>query len=96
MTFEHKLLVGLEEIKAIVFECNECKSRTTLSPEQIDAPPMQCPRGHPWDWNIPAQYQQTGSPFVSWLHSLRRLRDPMIVKVNFKMYLEFEGAKDSA
>lgn len=94
MTFEHKLLVGLEEIKAIVFEClaNGCESKVVIAPDRTDTLPMTCPHGHAWDWNIPTTSQASyGSPVLLWLQSLRRLRDPISKKFGFRLLLEFEG-----
>ncbi len=96
MTFEHMIVVGLEEIKAIIFQCNECKSRISLSPENVDSPPSRCPRGHAWDWNVPGEYQTMGSPFVSFPLSLKKLRDPLSQRAGFKMFLEFEEPKSNA
>jgi hypothetical protein len=93
MTFEHKLLVGLGEIKAIVFECNECKSRMVLSPEDVNKPPATCPRGHHWDWDTPSEHHSFDSPFPQFLSALKRLREPMRERVGFRLLLEFEGQK---
>ena len=91
MTFEHKLFIGLEEIKAIVFECRDCKSRTMVVPELLQSPPKQCPQGHNWDWNVPAGYETTsGSAFVFFFLGLKKLRDPMIEKAGFRIFLELD------
>ncbi len=92
MTFEHKLIVGLEDIKGIIFECNQCKSKTVLIPESADFPPQRCPNGHAWDWNIPVSYGSTESPFKAFLTSVKRLRDPLAERVGFKIFLEFNDA----
>ena len=48
MTLEHRLLVGFDEIKAVVFECNTCKTRTSVPIGKFDAPLAVCPQGHRW------------------------------------------------
>jgi hypothetical protein len=94
MTFEHKLVVGLEEIKAVIFQCRheDCTAKITLAPEQIQRPPNSCPKGHAWDWSIPEEYEAvTGSAFVFFLRALRRLRDPVFEKAaGFKILIEFD------
>jgi hypothetical protein len=90
MTFEQKLVAGLEEIKGIVFECNECKSRIVISPDSVDAPPLHCPRNHHWDWNLIDDYDKTSSPFVSFLLGLKKIRDKARERsAGFKIFLEF-------
>jgi hypothetical protein len=92
MTIEHKLVVGLEEIQAVVFECTKCKARIILTPENVNEPPRQCPRGHTWEWSITEQYETiTGSIYVFFLRSLKRIREDDNLKMNgFKVLLEFE------
>ncbi|MHB8484939.1 MAG: hypothetical protein ACYDCM_04280 [Candidatus Acidiferrales bacterium] len=96
MTYERKIIVGLEEIKAVIFQCNECKSRIVLAPENVESPPRKCPREHAWDWNIVAEYDQMGSPFVCFLLGLKQLRNPLIERCGFKVFLEFEEPKASS
>ena len=43
VTFERKIVVGLEEIRAISFECHKCKSRLTVSPDDLRDIPAACP-----------------------------------------------------
>ena len=96
MTVEHKMTVGLEEIKAIIFECNTCKSRTVLSPENIQSPPASCPLRHNWDWNTPAERHLFFEPFMSFFTALKSLRDPLSQKVGFRILLEFEDHEHNA
>lgn len=42
MTFEHKIVVGVGDIKAVTFECNACKSRTTIPVEKLQGIPSAC------------------------------------------------------
>jgi hypothetical protein len=96
MTIEHKLVVGLEEIKAIIFECAECKARIVLTPEQLNKPPDKCPRGHTWEWDVPEQHQSiTGSPYFFFLTGLKKLREPVVNQLyGFRIFLEFEEPKN--
>jgi hypothetical protein len=94
MTFEHKMVAGLGEIRAIVFVCTECKSRVVLEPDGVEAPPSECPSGHKWDWDRPTEYAANASTaFVSFLVALKKLRDPMAQRAGFKILLEFDQPK---
>jgi hypothetical protein len=93
MTFEHKLLVGLGEIKAIVFECNECHSRTVFLPGDVEVPPLKCPREHHWDWNTPSEPRAFETSFAAFLWGVKRLRDSARKNPGFTILLEFEEPK---
>ena len=56
MTVERRVMVSLDEIKAITFECSRegCGARITLSPADLVLPDA-CPRDHRWD-----MYEQEG------------------------------------
>jgi hypothetical protein len=93
MTVEHKLVVGLEEIKAIIFECAECKSRIVLTPEDVGTPPNKCPRGHSWEWNITDEYKNVdGSSYVFFFRSLKNLRNATKTET-FRILWEFDEPK---
>jgi hypothetical protein len=96
MTFERKIVVGLEEIKTIIFECNQCGTRAVIKPEDAGVPPDRCPRNHGWNWNVISEHREIGPPSVSWLISLKRLGDPMLVQSDgFRILLEFEAPRES-
>lgn len=94
MTYEHRILCGIEEIKAITLECEECKARVALSPSNTKEPPARCPNNHAWDWNVPLGYRSTESPFIALFSALRKLADPGLKNVGFKVFFEFEKPKD--
>jgi hypothetical protein len=50
MTIERKLIVGLEDIRAICFECASCRARLMLRPGDVKEIPRQCPHC-PNAWN---------------------------------------------
>lgn len=93
MTVERRIIVGLEDIKALIFECRECKSKIVLTPEDSDKPPKTCPKGHAWEWNIPEEYETiNGSVFFFFLRALKRLRDRVEERASgFKILLEFDA-----
>ncbi len=94
MTFEHRIVCGLNEIKFIVFECKSCGARVSLAAQNTARPPAKCPNDHAWDWNSYLGYQSTESPFIALLSSLKKLADPSLKDVGFKVLIEFEKPKD--
>jgi hypothetical protein len=44
MTVEHKIVVGLDDIKAVIFECRQCRTRVSMSPTDATEIPVQCPQ----------------------------------------------------
>lgn len=102
MTLERKIVLGLDEIKAIVFECSSagCGARVVLPPDAIDNIPTNCPGRHAWNWADPKlieraeQSNSKSAPLVSFLQSLRRLRDPLVQEsAGFKISLELDEPK---
>lgn len=89
MTIEDRITFSLDEIKAVVFECTQCKSCVALFPERNDAPPKTCPRGHAWEWNVPLKYSSTESPFRALLSAMALLREDTSAR-GFKISLEIE------
>ncbi len=48
MTFERRVLAGIEDIEAIILECNVCRTQVRLSPDKPSVP-STCPSGdHQW------------------------------------------------
>lgn len=90
MTVEHRVIFGLEEIKAVIFQCNQCKTRVAIIPDELESIPHKCPKEHAWDWNIAPEF--SGSCFLGLITSLRKLKDPIYEKTGFKILLEFEDA----
>ena len=90
MSFEHKIVVSLDEIKAIIFECNECNAKIVMSPETIEHLPIACPHGHAWNWDTPDELDPSFSPFVSLIRLLKRTQNSMSQGVGFRILLELE------
>jgi hypothetical protein len=42
MTFERTIVVGLEDIQAVSFECHKCQSRITILPDKLRDIPEKC------------------------------------------------------
>ncbi len=48
MTFERKIVVGLDDIVAISLQCEKCKTRITFHPDSPIEVPFECECGHAW------------------------------------------------
>ena len=90
MTVERKIVVGLEDIRAITLEC-ECGARTTFAPELFRTVPHHCTHcGKAW-----TKFEEFGpSPGIgatAWL--LTTLRDLRVLirekSLPFRILLEF-------
>ncbi len=47
MVIEHKIVIDLEDIKSISFQCESCEYRVAMSPDKVSLP-LNCPNGHTW------------------------------------------------
>ena len=88
MTIERRIIMSLSEIKAVVFECNSCKSRTSIVPEKLETVPKECPNGHIWQSRFGLEHNDY--IFMAFITSLKQLRAPREEKTGFKVFLEFE------
>lgn len=90
MTREHKLVVGLDEIKNLVLECTykDCRTKVAFSPDKTDILPQSCPHGHTWEWG--SKQAAMDSPMAIWVRLLRKLRDSADSKSGFRILLEFD------
>lgn len=89
MTVEHRIMVGLTDIKSVSFQCDRCKYRITMSPEDIKDFDFSCPNGHPWK-----QGRQEGLvkiPLLTFTESLAKLRASTAQQLlGFHVLLEFD------
>ena len=74
MTFERKIVVGIEDIGAISLECNECKRRITFSPDNPVKSPNACTCGHPWIPGNALSLSAPDSPFVRLFEAIKVIR----------------------
>jgi hypothetical protein len=101
MTFERKIILGVEDIKAISLECKHCHVRLTYSTDEIDKVPEVCPRCNT-RWlptiHIPGD-QVKKIPAVSFIEAIRNIRrqtqDEQVIGIpfGFKVLLEFEDPR---
>lgn len=92
MTFEHKLLVGFNEIKAVVFECNQCRVRTSIPIEQFTRPPLTCAQQHVWNTNRPTIDNKTALDALVMLLKYLSAED-FSRSAGFNIFLEFDAEK---
>jgi hypothetical protein len=81
MTIEHKIVVGLDDIKAVIFECRQCRTRLVMSPDSAAIPP-RCPKhdcdSKPWIIGKAAEvtndYEATTSAQLNLISAIGLLR----------------------
>jgi hypothetical protein len=97
MTVEHRIVMGLDDVKAIILECNECHARAEVLAGELDLDAFgECPScKHQW-WpaaatrNLPAGPQL--SPFVVFVRGLQGiLSQPQ--GVGFTMLLRLDEVR---
>jgi|SRR5579871_165999 len=99
MTYERKITVGLEDIKAVIFECKKCKSRLSVSPDSAMDIPLQCPQlGCKHQWRMPGtptseSLQSPFSNFVNAVMTIRKWAKEHPEAAGFTVILEFDEAE---
>ncbi len=90
MTIEHKIVVGLDDIMAVTFECNQCHSKLTVPPDKIKLPQdcRQC--GAEWFSGVDMPYPTGGSPYSSFIRALTTIRSQLKDRMPFRILLEFD------
>jgi len=83
MTFERKIVVGLDDIKAVAFECKECTVRTTVPIEKLSPePPRSCPSCKTTWWGLPSPGQHyvttSGPAILAFVEGLLRSRNLLL------------------
>ena len=99
MTVEHKLVVGLGDLKAIVFACRHqgCTARAVISPEQAKVP-EHCP-GCGREWmraSLLGEIKVTSSTYVNLVEGIGKIRAHEAEAGNgplFRILLEFDEPK---
>jgi len=97
VTFENKIVVGLDDIKAVSFECmgRECHARVTLSLDKIRIP-ARCPNCNEiWISGGAKSFLSDTSQQTNFINALDKLRLLEANGVAFKILLEFDAAQIS-
>jgi len=92
MTVEHNIVVGLEDITAIILECKNgaCAKRISYQPSAGIDIPLQCTCGRTWLAPAIIHARETDSPlfnFVNLIAPIRVLSENK--QIGFKILLQF-------
>jgi hypothetical protein len=91
MTFEHKIVVGLDDVRAVTFECCQCQARLTVSPDKLQVPRrcQQCDA--PWIIGTPMHVGSSTSSYVNFANAIGEIREQLSKGAPFKLLLEFDA-----
>lgn len=101
MTSERRLMMGLDDIRALAFECKACSARLTLVPAKVRPEQLgQCPScATDWlDLNQAPTGAGFGNPFARFLGLFSRVleaskNDEKQLHIGFRLLLEFHESK---
>ncbi len=95
MTIEHKIVVGLDDIKTVIFECKQCRTRVTMSPDEIRIP-LKCPKencvSRAWIVGSPSgltsEYEGSTAAHINFVEAIGYIRKNK--GAAFRVLLEFD------
>lgn len=97
MTIEHSIVVGLNDIKAVIFECRLCGTRLVMSPDAANVP-ASCPKQgcDSGTWmigkvaGVKDDYEATTSANLNLISAIRFLRK---TSAGFRVLLAFKDER---
>jgi hypothetical protein len=94
MTVERNVVVGLADLKTVIFECRQerCKTRVTVLPDHARIPP-RCPGcGQEWAPKHPPETIATVSNYANLVESIAKIRaqEPNDEWPKFRILLGFD------
>ena len=100
MTIEHSIVVGLDDIKTVIFECRQCRTRVSMLPNDIRIP-QKCPNencaSREWITGIPANvrssYEASTAKYVNFVEAIGHIRKSKN-DAAFRILLEFDETDD--
>ncbi len=92
MTFERKIVVGLDDIKAVSFECKQCQTRVTMLPDDLRVPHHCQKCDCAWIIGDPANYQAVTSPHLNFVNAIGQIRKQLANGAPFRILLEFHDS----
>jgi len=99
VTIEHSVIVGLDDIKAVIFECRGCKTRLVMSPDSASIP-HHCPKQNcDVMWlsgkasGITNDYEGTSSAFLNLISAIEFLRKR---NGGFRVLFEFRDERSAS
>jgi hypothetical protein len=94
VTREHRIIAGLDDIKAVTLECRHCRTRVSLAPDNIRAVhqfPKQCPHcNQQWVGEIAESTTAPKSPYLRLCSAVASIRERG-ADAPFRILLEFEA-----
>jgi hypothetical protein len=99
VTFEHKIVVGLNDIKAVIFECAnaKCRARLSVFPDKIQIPAKCQNCNEAWiDHRERKSFLDDSSQQTNFIKALSNLRMLEENGAPFKILLEFDDSKATA
>jgi hypothetical protein len=96
MTIERRIVVGLDDIRAVSFECNKCKTRTTVLSERLTGIPEKCIYcGDTWiAARNPENCVPLDSAYRTFIQSIMKVKTLIENGSPFKILLEFHEPKE--
>jgi hypothetical protein len=100
MTFERKIVVGIDDVKAVTFECLACKARTTILADSMREVPRVCSSCNaPWyrdGLGIPTHVSTSVPAATAFIQSIVTMRVMLREKKDvFRILLEFDEPEAS-
>ena len=97
MTVERRIIVGLEDIKTLAFQCKSCTAKFSYNPDTVSSVPFRCPAcGHVWRAEEQAPYEPSEAAFVQLVKSISQIRTAIQKRtgvIGFRILFEFEEPK---
>ena len=91
MTFESKIVVGLGDIMAVIFECRKCQTRVSVKPERLHIP-YKCPNcGEQWHSDFADSINSPKPAAERFCKALEQCRTVEENNSPFVILLEFEA-----
>jgi hypothetical protein len=93
MAIEHQTVVGLDDIKAVSFECGHCKVRTRIPASSLTLPPQGCSSCNSVWWgnrDVSMNVSTSGPAPLGFIQALVTIRAAIREsKDTFRILLEF-------
>lgn len=98
MTIEHRILVGIEDIRAVTFECDACKARSTVPFGSVRDLPGSCSSCNAVWWvssDFSTHVSASGPAARQFIHSIVTFRALMgEKKTPYRILLEIEDPRE--
>jgi hypothetical protein len=99
MTVEHRVVVGIEDIKAVCFECIDCGARAISSADFAIEVPSECQQCHK-PWGAPPSsvmkyrtYETVMGSFVEAISGLREIAKQNPKVFGFRLMIGFDDPR---